>query len=71
LFEHYVARAFVTKVYQEQIIERSVREMLRREHLLVRYEGAKVSTKKLQIRFSFVLRIEGVVLKAIEPINLE
>jgi hypothetical protein len=45
--------------------------MLRREHLLVRYEGAKVSTKKLQIRFSFVLRIEGVVLKAIEPINLE
>jgi hypothetical protein len=71
LFEQYVARAFVTKVYQEQIIERSVREMLRPEHLLVRYEDAKVSTKKLQIRFSFVLRIEGVVLKAIEPINLE
>jgi len=53
------------------ILERSVREMRRREHLLVRYEHAKVGTKKLQIRFSFVLRIEGVVLNAIEPINPE
>lgn len=70
LFDEYVGRAFVTKEYQEKVIERDVRAALKQAQLLARYDEAKVGTDEFHVRFPFVLKADGTALKAIRPINL-
>lgn len=71
LFAHYVERNFATKEYREKVIEKSVREMLKRALLIQQYESAKIGPEDFNVRFPFVHKNEaGKPTKAIKPLNL-
>lgn len=71
LFAHYVGRNFVTKTYREQLIEKNVRQTLRRTDLLRLYEKTVVGADDFSVLFPFVHKDDnGRAVKVIKPLNL-
>lgn len=72
LFDHYVERNFVTKAYQERLLETSVRRMLYRADTAIgtQYQPAKVGTDDFIVSFPFVRRTGQQIDRIIKPLYL-
>lgn len=71
LFDHYVDHDFATPEYQEKLIEKAVRGVLRREGLGGRFQSAKLGVDGLQFKVPFAeLDADGKALRVIKPMHL-
>ncbi len=71
LFARYVEHAFATPEYQEALLERSLRTVLRREGLAARYRKAELGIGALRFPVPFAQTGDGGrVLRAVKPLHL-
>lgn len=70
LFDHYVERNFVTKEYQERLLESAVRKLLYRGQVGSRYQREKIGTPDFSVNFPFVLMADGKAQRIIKPLYL-
>ena len=71
LFAFYVERDFVTPVYQEGLIEKNVRNVLKAAHLISKYKKETLGDKEAyHATFPFVYMENGVARRVIKPLNL-
>lgn len=70
LFDHYVERNFVTKEYQERLLENNVRKLLFNAQVGARYQREKVGTEDFAVNFPFVDMVEGKAERVIKPLYL-
>lgn len=70
LFDHYVERNFVTKEYQERLLENNVRKLLFNAQVGARYQREKVGTEDFSVNFPFVDVVEGKAERVIKPLYL-
>lgn len=70
LFDHYVERNFVTKEYQERLLENNVRKLLFRAHMGTKYQREKIGTDDFAVNFPFVHLVEGKAERVIKPLYL-
>jgi hypothetical protein len=70
LFEFYVERNFVTKKYQEEIMEQSVRNLLLKAHLGERFVKTAVGDEEYHANFPFVEQMGNKPVKIIKPLHL-
>ncbi len=70
LFGFYVERSFVTKRYQETILENGVRKWLYQAHLGERFQRVTVGDEDYQTTFPFVEQVDHQPVKAIKPLYL-
>lgn len=70
LYSYYVERNFVTREYQERLLEKGVRRWLRDAKLLDRFHPARVGNDEYHARFPFVAGPEDKPEKIIKPLNL-
>lgn len=72
IFDYYVERNFVTKAYQERLLENSVRRLLFKgdSHLGAQYPQGKVGTTDFIVNFPFVHKRGEVVDRVIKPLYL-
>lgn len=72
LFEHYVERAFVTKAYQERLLENNVRRLLFRADTAIglQYRQEKVGAPDFIVNFPFVRTIDNRIDSIIKPLYL-
>ncbi len=72
LFDYYVERNFVTKAYQERLLENSVRRLLSKgsNHIGTQYFQGKVGTTDFVVNFPFVHKKGEVVDRVIKPLYL-
>lgn len=70
LFDHYVERNFVTKEYQERLLESTVRKLLFRGQMGTKYQREKIGTPDFAVNFPFVLMTEGKAERIIKPLYL-
>lgn len=70
LFDHYIERNFVTKEYQERLLESTVRKLLFRGQMGTRYRPEKISTPDFAVNFPFVLMADGKAQRIIKPLYL-
>ncbi len=68
LFDHYLGRNFVTKEYQERLLENHVARLLNRAHF--QFAEGKVGNDDFVVRFPFVRRDNEVVTDVIKPLFL-
>ena len=71
LFDYYVERNFVTREYQERILEHGVRGWLREASLLERFHAARVGNDEYHAQFPFVAGPIDAPEIAIKPLNLK
>ena len=70
LFDHYVERNFVTKEYQERLLENNVRKLLFNAQVGARYQREKVGTEDFAVNFPFVDMVKGKAERVIKPLYL-
>lgn len=72
LFDHYVERNFVTKAYQERLLENDVRKLLYRTDTQIglQYRQEKVGTADFIVNFPFVRMVDSKVERIIKPLFL-
>lgn len=70
LFDHYIGRNFATKAYQEQLIEKHVRQALRAADLTVQFKERVLGNQAYHARFPFVRTVDGKATSAIKPLHL-
>lgn len=70
LFDHYVERNFVTKEYQEQLLENNVRKLLFRAQVATKYQKEKIGTDDFAVNFPFVNMVNGKAERVIKPLYL-
>lgn len=70
LFDHYVERNFVTKEYQERLLENNIRKLLFNAQVGARYQREKVGTEDFAVNFPFVDMVEGKAERVIKPLYL-
>lgn len=70
LFDHYIERNFVTKEYQERLLENTVRKLLFRAQVGTRYQREKIGTTDFTVNFPFVLMADGKPQRIIKPLHL-
>lgn len=71
LFSFYVERSFSTPVYQETLIEKNIRGVLRSADLLKKYKKETLGNKEAyRATFPFVYFENDVAKKVIKPLNL-
>ncbi|CAM2759799.1 DUF3037 domain-containing protein [Janthinobacterium lividum] len=70
LFDHYVERNFVTKEYQERLLENNVRKLLINAQIGARYQREKLGTEDFAVNFPFVDMVEGKAERVIKPLYL-
>jgi hypothetical protein len=70
LFDHYVERNFVTKEYQERLLEISVRKLLWRAKVGAQYGQQKIGGEDFAVNFPFVAMADGRVQQVIKPLYL-
>ncbi len=72
LFDYYVERNFVTKAYQERLLESAVRRLLFRDdpRIGAQYAQEKVGTSDFLVNFPFVHKTGNVVDRIIKPLYL-
>lgn len=70
LFDHYVERNFVTKEYQERLLENNVRRMLFRAQIGAEYRREKIGSPDFAVNFPFVQMHDGKAQRIIKPLHL-
>jgi len=70
LFDHYVARNFATKKYQEQLIERHVSQALKHADLMKLYTPVVLGNNAYHVRFPLVKMENDEAQKIIKPLHL-
>lgn len=70
LFDHYIERNFVTKEYQERLLESMVRKLLFRAQVGAQYQREKIGTTDFAVNFPFVHMAEGKPQRIIKPLYL-
>ena len=70
LFDHYVERNFVTKEYQERLLESSVRKLLWLAKVGAQYGQQKIGGEDFAVNFPFVATADGRVQRVIKPLYL-
>lgn len=70
LFDHYIERNFVTKEYQERLLENTVRKLLFRAQIGLQYQREKIGTPDFTVNFPFVLMADGKAQRIIKPLHL-
>lgn len=70
LFDHYIERNFVTKEYQERLLESTVRKLLFRGQMGTQYRPEKIGTPDFTVNFPFVLMDDGKAQRIIKPLYL-
>ena len=69
LFDHYVERNFVTKEYQERLLENNVRRLLFGARV-TEYRREKIGTADFAVNFPFVCMTGGKAERVIKPLYL-
>lgn len=70
LYDHYVERNFVTKEYQERLLENTVRKLLYRTKLGAQFQREKIGTEDFEVNFPFVQLTDGKPQRIIKPLHL-
>lgn len=70
LFDHYIERNFVTKEYQERLLENTVRKLLVGQRLGAVYRAEKVGNQDFAVNFPFVRLQDGRPARVIKPLFL-
>lgn len=70
LFDHYIERNFVTREYQERLLETMVRKLLVGRQLGAAYRAEKVGNPEFTVNFPFVHRHDGRADRIIKPLYL-
>ena len=70
LYEYYVEHNFVTREYQERLLEDSVRRLLMRAHVGAEFQRAKVGTDDFEVNFPFVRKQNYEPTQVIKPLFL-
>ncbi|MCA0188404.1 MAG: DUF3037 domain-containing protein [Proteobacteria bacterium] len=70
LFDHYIERNFVTREYQERLLETMVRKLLVGRQLGAAYRADKVGNQEFTVNFPFVHRHDGRADRIIKPLYL-
>lgn len=70
LFDHYIERNFVTKEYQERLLENNVRRLLFRARVGAEYRREKIGTDDFAVNFPFVHMADGKPQRIIKPLHL-
>lgn len=70
LFDHYIERNFVTREYQERLLETMVRKLLVGRQLGAAYRAEKVGNPEFTVNFPFVHRHDGRAARIIKPLYL-
>lgn len=70
LYEYYVERNFVTKEYQERLMESSIRKLLFSARLGENYRQEKLGDADFAVNFPFVRMAEGHADRVIKPLYL-
>lgn len=71
LFEHYVEHGFATPQYQEQLLERGVRKVLKDASLSKRFRADTIGDDVYHVRFPFVDSEGHQPISVIKPIDLQ
>ena len=72
LYEYFVERTFATPEYHEQMLERSMRAMLKGAGLAERFKEARIHAGPVEFRVPFAARSEGGdVIRVIKPLHLD
>ncbi|PCM46308.1 hypothetical protein CPA50_01930 [Marinobacter sp. ANT_B65] len=70
LYDYYVGRNFVTKEYQEAILEKGIKQLLEQRDLARQYTKRRIEDKVYGVTFPFVEQNEGRAVRAIKPLFL-
>jgi len=70
LFGRFIKRDFASKDYHDQMLERGVRETLRKANLRAYFQPGEVGNDELHLHVPFVNKHEGRTRLAIKPLNL-
>ena len=70
LYDHYVERNFVTKEYQERLLEGSIRKLLVRAQVGENYRLEKLGDEDFAVNFPFVRMVDGHADRVIKPLYL-
>ena len=70
LYAHYVERGFVTREYQEAVLEKGMRKWLGQAKISERFARVEVGNQEYRAAFPFVEKRDELVLKAIKPLHL-
>lgn len=70
LFDFYVERNFVTREYQERLLESAVRKLLYRANVGPAFQTAKIGTDDFEVNFPFVRKEGKQPLQVIKPLFL-
>ena len=70
LYDHYVERNFVTKEYQERLLESTVRKLLFRAKVGAEYRQHKIGGADFAVNFPFVFMADGRAERIIKPLYL-
>ena len=71
LFEHFVERTFATPEYHERILERTMRNLLKREGLSEQFKEARLHAGPVEFEVPFALRdANDEVIRVIKPLHL-
>jgi hypothetical protein len=70
LFEFYVGRNFVTKQYQEQVLDRGMRQLLNSARIADRFMQLQIGDEEYHATFPFVEQRDEVPVKVIKPLHL-
>ena len=71
LYAYYVERNFATKEYQEKLMERSVRGILKEAHLHEAFHEHRIGNEEYNAVFPFVQLVGDAPVKAIKPLRLD
>jgi hypothetical protein len=71
LYDHYVERNFVTKEYQERLLENTVRKLLCRAQVGNEYRQEKIGSTDFAVNFPFVHMADGRAQRIIKPLHLD
>lgn len=70
LYDYYVERNFVTKEYQERLLEVSIRKLLVRAQVAENYRQEKLGDEDFAVNFPFVRMVKGHADRVIKPLYL-
>ncbi|WP_292274815.1 DUF3037 domain-containing protein [Marinobacter sp.] len=70
LYDYYVGRNFVTKEYQETILEKGVKKLLEQRDLARRYTKRRIEDQLYGVTFPFVKQSESDAVRVIKPLFL-
>jgi hypothetical protein len=70
LYGHYVERNFVTREYQETVLERGMRNWLDQARIADRFDRMELGDDEYHVTFPFVEQREDHAVKAIKPLHL-